>query len=70
MRAISLKEIRDAIDEIENMTKEEREKEKRIQMSQIEASQLTVNHVLGSVSGESILACIHGTLHMYLVVTV
>ena len=44
--------MRDAINDIDNMTPEEKEEEQKIQMSQIEASPLTVNHTLGTVSGE------------------
>ena len=40
------------IHEIDNMTQEQKDKERKLQMSQIEASQLTVNHTLGAVSGK------------------
>jgi len=49
---ILLEEINDTIHEIDNMTQEEKDKERKLQMSQIEASQLTVNHTLGVVSVE------------------
>ena len=52
MTVILLEEIHDTIHEIDNMTQEEKDKERKLQMSQIEASQLTVNHTLGAVSGK------------------
>ncbi len=52
MKVILLEEINDMINEIDNRTQEEKDKERELQMSQIEASQLTVNHTLDTVSGK------------------